>query len=308
MKLPSILGKLGPMRVEHFVGQLRGHQFIYGTQTGLVGGYDSSVNPQPFIYGSKIGFKPTPNLEFNFSTTSLFAGAGVPFTTHSFLNTVLGLGNGLPGSVDDPGDRRSALDFSYRLPKLRNWLTFYANGFADDQFSPIAYADRSAWTAGLYAPKLPHIRNLDLRAEGLYTDLPIGGGVSHGFFYLNRRYPNGYTNSGNLIGSWIGRQSQGARAISTYHLGPRAKIQFDYRHQKISNQFVREGGTITDGSVGTDFHVRDGVLIRAHLQYEWWNIPAIARGQQSNWTSSVQVTIEPKYLRWVKQREAPLAN
>jgi len=37
--------------------------------------------------------------------------------------------NGTPGTNLDPGDRRSSFDFTYRLPKLRNWVTFYADGF-----------------------------------------------------------------------------------------------------------------------------------------------------------------------------------
>jgi len=76
----------------------------------------------------------------------------------------------------------------------------------------LAYADRSAWVAGLYFPQLPKLPKLDFRVEGVYTDVPAGGNIGHGFFYFNLAYRNGYTNDGNLIGSWIGRQGQGAQA------------------------------------------------------------------------------------------------
>src|SRR5713101_2058262 len=36
-KLPSIAGLLGPIRVEWFLGQLEGHQFVFQTDTGVVG-------------------------------------------------------------------------------------------------------------------------------------------------------------------------------------------------------------------------------------------------------------------------------
>ena len=68
------------------------------------------------------------------------------------------------------------MSFSYRLPRLRNWLTWYADGYTDDQFSPIAYADRSAWQSGLYLSHVPWLNKMDLRAEGVYTDVPPGGG------------------------------------------------------------------------------------------------------------------------------------
>src|SRR5947209_15843553 len=32
-------------------------------------------------------------------------------------------GNENPGGASKPGDRRSGVDFSYRLPRFRNWLT-----------------------------------------------------------------------------------------------------------------------------------------------------------------------------------------
>ncbi len=295
-KLPSIFGLLGPVKTEYFIGQLRGHQFIFGNDVGLIGSYSTRVNPQPFIQGAKFGFKPTPNLEVNFSTTVLFAGQGVPFNTHTFIKALVGTQNGLAGSVNDPGDRRSALDFSYRLPKLRDWLTFYADGFADDQFSPIAYADRSAWTAGLFAPKIPYIPKLDLRVEGTYTDLPIGGNVSRGFFYLNVRFRDGYTNNGMLLGDWIGRQSQGAQVWSTYHFTARSSLTAGYRHQKISQQFISQGGTLTNASVRTDLQLRPDLELGGQLQYERWTFPIIASGQQSNWTSSVQFTYWPRHL------------
>ena len=89
------------------------------------------------------------------------------------------------------------MDWSYRVPGLRDWVTFYGDAFADDQISPIAYWDRSAIRGGLYFSHLPGIPRLDLRVEGVYTDLPAGGALSHGFFYFNDRYLNGYTNKGS---------------------------------------------------------------------------------------------------------------
>lgn len=275
IKLPGILSLLGEVRAESFLGRLQGQQLIFSSQTGLFGQYGGSLHDQPFISGQKLSFKFTQNTEFGISRTVLMGGAGVPFTSHTVLRGLLGTGNGAPGSVADEGDERSGLDFSYRLPKLRNWLTFYADGFTDDEFSPIAYWDRAAWTAGLYLSHVPRVPKLDLRAEGVYTDLPIGGAVARGFFYFNDRFVNGYTSNGYLLGSWIGRQSQGAQAWSTYHFSPRSYLQLGLRHQKSSAQFIAGGGTLTDVSLASEFWAKSNLQVGAGIQYENWTFPVL---------------------------------
>jgi hypothetical protein len=173
-------------------------------------------------------------------------------------------------------------------------MTFYADGFADDQISPVAYWDRSAWVSGLYIPRVPGIPKLDFRVEGVYTDLPIGGKVGPGFFYASSRYLNGQTNWGKLMGNWIGRGGQGAHAWSTYWFTSRNNLQFSYRHQKVSHQLIPEGGTLTDVSARANFWARSTFSVSAVVQYETWNFPVIASGQQSNVTSSLQLTFWPK--------------
>ena len=295
-KLPTILGWMGPMRVELFLGQLTGQNFVFGQYTGLVGSWTAPFAPQPMIQGERFSFKPTSNLEFGFSLTTLFAGAGVPFTAHTLFKSVFSFGNGNPGTPQDPGDRRSGFDLSYRLPKLRNWVTFYADGFADDQFSPVAYWDRSAWTSGIYLSHFPKVSKLDLRLEGVYTDLPAGGALSHGFFYWNVRYHSGYTNNGNLLGSWIGRESQGAQAWTTYHFSPRNSLQLNFRHQKVSQEFIPGGGTLTDVGAQCDYLVRSNLSLSASVQYERWLFPVIQPNSQRDVTASIQIKFEPQKL------------
>jgi membrane-associated phospholipid phosphatase len=295
-KLPSVLGWMGPMRGEFFLGQLTGQNFVFGQATGLLGSWTAPFAPQPMIQGERFSFKPTSDLEFGFSLTTLFAGAGIPFTLHTLSRSILSFGNGNPGSAHDPGDRRSGFDLSYRLPKLRDWVTFYADGFADDQFTPVAYWDRSAWTAGIYLSHFPKVSELDLRVEGVYTDLPAGGALSHGFFYWNDRYHSGYTNSGNLLGSWIGRESQGTQAWTTYHFSPRSSVQLNFRHQKASQQFIPGGGTLTDVGARGDYLVRSNLSVSASVQYERWLFPVIQPNAQRNATASVQIKFEPQKL------------
>jgi membrane-associated phospholipid phosphatase len=299
-KLPSILGWLGPMRLEFFIGQLGGHQFINGPMpngpNGISGSFLHTLHPQPIIHGERFTFKPTPNFEFGFSRTGIFAGQGVPFTLHTLEKSFFGLGNGAPGTTSDPGDRRSGMDWTYRVPKLRDWVTFYGDAFADDQISPIAYWDRSAIRAGMFFSHLPGIPKLDFRAEGVYTDLPAGGALSHGFFYFNTRYVSGYTNQGQLLASWIGREGQGAQGWANYWFNGRNRLQFNYRHQKVSWQFIPDGGTLTDVGVRGDYWLRPNIGLSAWVQYERWLFPVIQPNSSRDVTTAVEVRFQPQKL------------
>ena len=218
LELPHFLHWLGPMRTEFFFGQLTGDKFLQNP-SGLVGQYGQPLDPQPFIHGQMISFKPTPNFEFAFFRTTIYGGPGYPLTFHHLISSLFTTGNEYAGGVSKPGDRRSGLSFSYRLPCLRNWMTLYGDGFTDDEFSPIAYVNVSSWHAGLYLSHFPRISQLDLRVEGVYTDVPGGTDINSKFpgsFYGNATWRDGYTNKGDLIGSWIGRGGQGGQAWSNY--------------------------------------------------------------------------------------------
>jgi hypothetical protein len=209
---------------------------------------------------------------------------------------VFSTGNTFAGNPDKPGARRSGMDFSYRIPGLRDGMTFYAEGLAEhDEITPILGPDVAAWLAGIYIPRLPRISKLDLRVEGGYTDPPYSAGdVSHGAFYWDAAWITGFQNAGHLMGSWMGRQGQGAQAWTTYWFSPRNKLQFEFRHQKVSQQFIPNGGTLADASVRAEFWPKSTFSLSAAVQYEAWTFPVIATSRQSNVTSSVQLSFWPK--------------
>ena len=292
---PFTLPLLGPMRVEAFIGQYSGYEFVY-SPTGLVGQYGQSLNTQPIVHGERISFKPTTNLEIGLSRTTDYGGPGYPLTLHTFLRSVFSTSNTFAGNPNKPGARRSGLDFSYRIPGVRDGLTFYAEGLAEhDEISPILGPDVAAWLGGIYIPRFPGIPKLDFRAEGGYTDPPNGPpDVSHGAFYWDAAWITGFQNAGHLMGSWMGRQSQGAQAWTTYWFSPRNKLQFEFRHQKVSQEFIPNGGTLADGSVRAEFWPRSSFGLSASVQYEKWDFPVVASNRQSNVTSMVQLSFWPK--------------
>jgi hypothetical protein len=296
LSIPLVSRFLGPLRVEAFFGQLAGQHFTGGPNSATSGSFAVEYQPQPFLHGERFSFKPTRNFEFGFSATGIQGGPGVPLTFGTFGHSIFGVANGLPGSPQDPGDRRSGMDWSYRLPKLRDWVTFYGDAFAEDQFSPIAYWDRSAFRGGLYFSHLPKLPKLDLRMEGVYTDVPAGGALSHGFFYWNFRFREGYTNQGQLLASWIGREGQGAQAWANYWFGARNRLQINFRHQKVSQQFIPGGGTLTDIGVRGDYWPSQILGLTTSFQYERWVFPVIRPGPQRDIFASVGIQIQPQKI------------
>ena len=97
------------------------------------------------------------------------------------------------------------------------------------------------------------------------------------------------------MGSWVGRDGQGAQAWLTYWRDPKNYIQFQYRHEKVDALFIPGGGTINDGGVDANFWVRPDISVSAFLQYEKWNFPVLRPGPQSDFTTSVQFTYWPHW-------------
>lgn len=291
-QLPGAFSYLGDMRLEFFIGQLSGQQFINNSGvfiTGTQGQYGQNLNPQPYLSGAKVSFKFTPNFEFSLSKTTVYGGPGNPLTPTTFLKSTVGAHvNG-----EAAGDGRSALDFSYRVPKLRDWLSVYGEGFTEDEISPISKPQKSAWQGGLYFARIPKVSKLDLRIEGGFTD-PVNFSQCDACFYHNFQYVSGYTNHGELIGTWIGRAAQGEAVTSTYWFSPQRKISFEARHRKIDQQYLPQGGTQNDVAVNADFMTRAGFRFSGSVQYERWQIPLLAASRQSNVTASFQIGYWPK--------------
>lgn len=287
-RLPSVFHYLGDIRLQGFIGQLSEHEFLRSISApatpgapivigSTVGQYGQSLRPQPYLSGAKIDFKFNENLEFSLSKTTIYGGPGNPLTLNTFLKSTFG--SHVNGDV--LGDGRTAADFSYRIPKLRDWLTFYGEAFSEDEVSPIPFIRKSAFQGGVYFAKLPQLHRLDLRVEGGSTS-PVQGSFCTVCFYTNGQYVNGYTNDGRLIGTWIGRATQGEMLQTNYWLSPRKKIGVEVRHRKIDRQYLPQGGTQNDVAVKADIFTGPGFRISGNVQYERWQIPLLAAHRQSN--------------------------
>ena len=299
-QLPGPLAWLGMIRNQIFIGRVGGYYYVRGPypEFPLVGNGYQTLNPQPYFWGDKLALKMTPNFEIGVTITVMWAGVGRPANLASWLHTWSTRGN---AQAVDPGKRFNGFNFSYRVPRLRNWLVVYADGMANDEPNPIAYPTRSAWNPGIYLPQLPGLHNLDLRVEGIYTNIPNYPGV--GPYYFNEHYADGYRTYGNIIGSWIGRQGDGIQAWSTYWFSGENKIQFAYRRQYNDPVFLGGGG-LNDASVSVDWLVRPELQVSPMVQYERYNFPLVSPTPKSNVALGLTLTYWPVHKPSPQQRRA----
>lgn len=283
--LPGPFRLLGPMRVEFFIGQLGGHRYIR-TAAGL---FSAPIRPRPYIHGERFAFRPTPNLEVGLSSTTVFGGSGYPLTLRTFLRSY-GINNTFPGAANDPGDRRSGMDFSYRIPGLRRWLTIYSDAYTEDEFSPIAYPGKSAFQPGLYLTQVPGLPSADLRVEGVFTDLPRNPDV-RGIHYFNFRFLDGYTNQQRLLAHWVGRRGVGLWLQSRYHLSAKERVEVTFRRHTAPDDFLA-GGSLTNFSLGLERPLRPDLVVAGTLQVESWRFPALKPGRQTHVMLNLQLRFE----------------
>jgi hypothetical protein len=279
--IPYISRITGLIRYDFFVGPLKGH--------------NDPVSP--WVHGEKISFKPTPNFEFGFQRTVIWGGKGhEPVTLGTFWRSFYSISdtNGAEKFSDrDPGARFSAVDFSWRLPYLRKWLTLYCDSEVHDDVFPITAPRHAALRPGLYLSHFPGVPKLDLRAEAATTDPDTGLSNGGQDMYIEVVQRNGYTSNGLLMGDWIGRENKGGQAWLTYHLSPREWLQASYRSDKAAKDFIPGGTTQVDFSVEAVKRLTPNVEMKANLQYERWLIPLYKPGQQTDTSTTFQLTWYP---------------
>lgn len=285
--LPGLSKFLGSIRAQFFLGRLDGAQFVQaGNQ--IIGSPGVALRDQPFIHGEKLSFKPTENFEFSVSRTTIFAGQGAPFTAHTFLRSIFSVS--VADEQNDPGDRRVAVDATYRIPGLRKCLTGYVDGFSDDQPFPVIYPTESSWISGFFLRCVPGLPHLTVRAEGLLS--PHRDLAFPGFFYFNVHYLSGYTNNRQLIGSWIGREGDGEQVWTTWNLSPRSSIEASYRGMTVNREFL-QGGALRDFSVAANLQLHPEWHLTLQDQAEWWRFPLLSTTPQRNNAFTIQLSYAP---------------
>jgi hypothetical protein len=288
-RMPGKLGWLGPVHFDGFFARQGGVHYVgLGPAFTLYGSAGEPLKPPPYLWGVNFSFKPTANFELGFAHTVIFAGYGRPLNLNTFLHTFSVLGN---GQAVDPGKRTTEFNLTYHLPGFRRNVSVYTEEFAWDDPIEGKFLSRFAMDPGIYIARVPWVKRMDLRVEGVYTDLP--GLVDGAYFYDNYHYPQGYTNYGQILGSWIGRQGSGGKACSTYWFNGRTKAAVSYRKDSADKAYL-SGGNLSDISASMTWKGKKGTEISAMSQYERWKFPLLGAGTQSNITTSLELRVFAK--------------
>jgi hypothetical protein len=282
LSIPLVSRFLGPLRYDFFYGSLKGH-----------------TDPNhPWIHSEMFSFAPTRDFQFAFQRTIVFGGAGhEPVTLHTFLKGFFSFNDTTPDlkfSRNDPGARYSDFSFSYRLPFARRALTLYTDSETHDDVTPISAPRRAGYRPGIYLSRFPGASRLDLRVEAANTDCVTLACVNGNNEYTETIQKQAYTNKGNILGDWIGREGKGGQAWLTYHLSSNEWVQLEYLHKKTAKDFIAGGTTQTQFRIELTKRLRPGIELNTWYQHESWKAPIYKSGSQGNNTFNFQLTVFPK--------------
>jgi membrane-associated phospholipid phosphatase len=279
LRMPGFLRLLGPAKFDQFFGRLEGHSFI----------------PRPFIYAQKVSFKPFPFLELGYGRTSTIGGkGGDALTAGNFVASFFGHSSKRIGSV--PGDGHAAMDWTFYVPKVRNYIVFYGEVYADDDFIPWQNPATNPFRPGIYIPRIPGIPKLDFHLEAVSTESPgFNLGNQGNLNYWNAKYHDGYTNNGNVIGNTVGRMGRSIQFWFTYWASPRDTFQFTFKHSSVSADFIPGGGAWQDYGLRNETYLRSGLYLKSELQYEHISrFPILSGNPQQNLTAIVELGFSPE--------------
>ena len=280
--IPYVSRLLGPVRYDFFYGSLKGHTYPNAD----------------YAHSDMFSFQPTPNFQFAFQRTIVFGGQGhEPVTMHTFLKGFFSVNDtnaGLKFSRDDPGARFSDFSFSYRLPFVRNYLTLYADSETHDDVTPISAPRRAGYRPGIFLSQFPGAKRLDFRVEGVSTDCSTLVCTGGGNEYVETIQKQAYTNKGNIMADWIGREAKGGQAWLTYHLSGNEWVDVQYLYKKTPKDFIPGGTTQDQFRVDVVKRIGPDIEINGWFQHERWKAPIYMPGTQSNNAVTVQVTFFPR--------------
>jgi Capsule assembly protein Wzi len=292
IEIPGFSKIFGPFTIDQFFGRLNGYP----------------VTSEPWIYGQKISLKPLSSLEFAYSRTTLIGGSGHPLTANSFFLSMFGRVDEAQNSV--PGDSRTAIDWTWRIPGIHDWATFYGELEDDDDLIPLQNVAKSVVRPGIYLSRLPLLPKWDLHFEWTSSTSPGRASFqNHGNLnYWNLQYPYGYTNDGDLMGNTVGREGVTLQAWIRYWASPRHTFDFSWKQSRVLSDFVPGGGKWQDYQASYSITKRSGVYLNALFQFEHISsYPILFSGSRNNVVAALELGFLPQWRRQ-SAIAAPLEN
>jgi hypothetical protein len=276
------LPNLGSYRFDVVFGKLSGHKYP----------------ARPYFNGQKIELTVGPDFEVSFTRWSILWGQGHPMTLHTLKDNFFSASstsnaNYQYGDRSDPGDRKSDFDFRLHVPYTGKIVTVYADAYADDELNPIDAPRRVIWSPGIYLSRLPYLPKADLRIEAVSSEEMSQDECCSRFFF-NNQYRDTNLNKGFLLGTAVGRDARAIEGRAGYWFTPRTRFEAGYRQDKISENFLAHGGTISDGFINATYNISPEWTAHLFAQYERFFIPQYLAGSHHNQSGWFDITWTPK--------------
>jgi hypothetical protein len=192
--LPWIFRRLGPVDITTFVTKLE----------------ENRDYPNTRLWGMRVGFKPTPGLEFGLSRSALFGGDGRPSMSFSdYIKMLLGQSEHETGNLRN--DQIAGADFSWQLNNLDRKLyvlrtmKIYVDGAGEDFAGGGPLPSRWAWLYGITFGDIGLNGKNDFRIEYANDHVTADYDIKDpGYWYTHPVYTSGYTYYGSIIGHELG--------------------------------------------------------------------------------------------------------
>lgn len=120
---------------------------------------------------------------------------------------------------------------------------------------------------------------------------------------------DGYTNSGQLFGDWVGCEGKGSQAWMTYHLSGNDLMKASVRTHKVAADFAQGGTTLNDIEVQVVKRNKKDLEISGNLKIEHYKAPVYLASQQTVTAVTVQVTWYPgRKVSFLASTQNPLGD
>ena len=214
--LPWLFKYLGPFRFSAFASRLE---------------KDRADVPEPYLWGLRLNFKPSPYVELGLQRTALLGGKGRNEDADAWWSSLTGRGENDQGR--EAGDQKAGLDMKLTLPFKSQPVQLYAEAVGEDSCGGLPC--NWAYLGGFYLPR-PFgpfgIERLDIRAE--YAVNHVEGEPN--IWYSHHIYTSGYTYHGRIIGHHMGTDSEDYFLEFGYRLrGGRLKLLYDRERHGLSD-------------------------------------------------------------------------
>ncbi|MFB3897763.1 MAG: capsule assembly Wzi family protein [bacterium] len=255
--LPWIFRRLGPMDITTFLTKLE----------------ENRDYPYTRLWGMRVGFKPTPAIEFGVSRSALFGGEGRPSMSFSdYLDMILGQGEHDPNNLRT--DQIAGFDCAWQINNLDRKLhvlrtmKIYIDGAGEDFAYGGPLPSRWAWLYGISFGDIGLNGKNDFRIE--YANDHVTADDRYpdpGYWYTHPLYTSGYTYYGTIIGHELGSDGNDLLLEWTHFFSPswRGSLTYDVHKWRLADttpakiQYLQPQLT---------FYGKDNYTISAAYRYE----------------------------------------